>query len=159
MEQPIIRAITHDLSESKITVNNVPDQPGVSAKLFRALADENVNVDMIVQNVSAKGRTDISFTVPTEDLGRASSVLDGGVVADLGADGFDTDDSIGRVSVIGAGMKSNPGVAATMFETLAANDINIEMISTSAIRVSCVIASEQAETAVQHLHTAFGLDA
>ncbi len=159
MEQPIIRAITHDLSESKITVNNVPDQPGVSAKLFRALADENVNVDMIVQNVSAKGRTDISFTVPTEDLGRASSVLDGGVVADLGADGFDTDDSIGRVSVIGAGMKSNPGVAATMFETLAANDINIEMISTSAIRVSCVIASEQAEAAVQHLHTAFGLDA
>ena len=159
MEQPIIRAITHDLSESKITVNNVPDQPGVSAKLFRALADKNVNVDMIVQNVSAKGRTDISFTVPTEDLVRASSVLEGGVVADLGADGFGTDDSIGRVSIIGAGMKSNPGVAATMFETLAANDINIEMISTSAIRVSCVIASEQAEAAVQHLHTAFGLDA
>ncbi len=159
MEQPIIRAITHDLSESKVTVNNVPDQPGVSATLFRALADENVNVDMIVQNVSAQGRTDISFTVPTEDLARASAVLSGGVVDTLGADGFDTDDTIGRVSVIGAGMKSNPGVAATIFETLAANDINIEMISTSAIRVSCVIASEQAEAAVQHLHTAFGLDA
>jgi aspartate kinase len=158
MEQPIIRAITHDLSESKITVNNVPDRPGVSARLFRSLADENINVDMIVQNVSAKGRTDISFTVPSEDLARASAVLTGGVAAELGAEGFDTDDSIGRVSVIGAGMKSNPGVAATMFETLAANNINIEMISTSAIRVSCVIASDQAEAAVQHLHTAFGLD-
>ena len=158
MEQPIIRAITHDLSESKITVNNVPDRPGVSARLFRSLADENINVDMIVQNVSAKGRTDISFTVPSEDLARASAVLTGGVATELGAEGFDTDDSIGRVSVIGAGMKSNPGVAATMFETLAANGINIEMISTSAIRVSCVIASDQAEAAVQHLHTAFGLD-
>jgi aspartate kinase len=159
MEQPIIRAITHDLSESKITVSNVPDKPGISAKLFRALADANVNVDMIVQNVSAQGRTDISFTVPTEHLERASSVLAGGVTDELGAEGHTADQSIGRVSVIGAGMKSNPGVAATIFETLAMNGINIEMISTSAIRVSCVIASDEAEAAVAHLHTAFGLDA
>ncbi len=159
MEQPIIRAVTHDLSESKVTVSDVPDQPGISAKLFRALADAQINVDMIVQNVSDQGRTDISFTVPTEDLDRATSVLDGGVITELGAAGCHTDQTIGRVSVIGAGMKSNPGVAATMFETLADNGINIEMISTSAIRVSCVIAADQAEDAVAHLHTAFGLDA
>jgi aspartate kinase len=159
MEQPIIRAVTHDLSESKVTVAEVPDQPGISAQLFRALANANVNVDMIVQNVSDQGRTDISFTVPTDDLDRAVKVLEDGVIASLGAAGVSTDPTIGRVSVIGAGMKSNPGVAATMFETLADNGINIEMISTSAIRVSCVISAEQAEEAVQYLHTAFGLDA
>ena len=158
MEQPIIRAVTHDLSESKITVADVLDQPGVSAKLFRALADADINVDMIVQNVSDHGHTDISFTVPTEDLERAVVVLEGGVTAELGAKDVSTDDTIGRVSVIGAGMKSNPGVAATMFETLADNDINIEMISTSAIRVSCVVSADDAENAVQFLHTAFKLD-
>jgi aspartate kinase len=158
MEQPIIRAVTHDLSESKITVADVPDQPGVSAKLFRALANDNINVDMIVQNVSDQGRTDISFTVPTEDIDRAVGVLEAGVIEALGAKGVSTDDTIGRVSVIGAGMKSNPGVAATMFETLADNAINIQMISTSAIRVSCVVKSDDAENAVQLLHTAFGLD-
>ncbi len=159
MEQPIIRAVTHDLSESKVTVSDVPDEPGISAKLFRALADANVNVDMIVQNVSDQGRTDISFTVPSDDLDRATGILEGGVLSALRAGGVSTDGSIGRVSVIGAGMKSNPGVAATMFETLADHGINIEMISTSAIRVSCVIAADQAEDAVGHLHTAFGLDA
>ena len=159
MEQPIIRAVTHDVSESKVTVADVPDEPGVSATLFRALAKADVNVDMIVQNVSDHGRTDISFTVPTENLALASSILEGGIVEGLGAKAFSTDDSIGRVSVIGAGMKSNPGVAATMFETLAAADINIEMISTSAIRISCVINDSQVEQAVQALHTAFDLDA
>ncbi len=158
MEQPIIRAVTHDLSESKVTVSDVPDEPGISAKLFRALADAGVNVDMIVQNVSDQGRTDISFTVPSDDLGRATGILESGVLTTLRAGGVSTDDSIGRVSVIGAGMKSNPGVAATMFETLADHGINIEMISTSAIRVSCVIAADRAEDAVGHLHTAFGLD-
>ena len=158
MERPIIRAVTHDQSESKVTVTDVPDKPGVSATLFRSLADEGVNVDMIVQNVSAEGQTDISFTVPTEDLPRAVAVLDGGTLAALGGRDIATDETIGKVSVVGAGMKSNPGVAATMFETLATNGINIEMISTSAIRISCVIESERTEEAVQHLHTAFGLD-
>jgi aspartate kinase len=159
MEQPIIRAVTHDLSESKVTVSDVPDQPGVSAQLFRAMADAGVNVDMIVQNVSEHGRTDISFTVPTEDLQRARSIIEGGVLSALGARSVSTDDSIGRVSVIGAGMKSNPGVAATMFEVLAEHGINIEMISTSAIRVSCVIAADRAEDAVAYLHDAYGLGA
>jgi aspartate kinase len=158
MERPIIRAVTHDQSQSKITVTDVPDKPGVSAALFRAMAETGVNVDMIVQNVSAEGRTDISFTVPTEDLGRAQEVLAGGVLGQLGASNVISDDSIGKVSVVGAGMKSNPGVAAKMFETLADNGININMISTSAIRISCVVDGEQTEEAVQHLHTAFGLD-
>jgi len=158
MEQPIIRAVTHDLSEAKVTVSDVPDKPGVSAALFRALADENVNVDMIVQNVSDQGMTDISFTVPTEDVARAVSLLEAGLLADLGASAVATDESVGRVSVVGAGMKSNPGVAATMFETLADHGINIKMISTSAIRVSCVVSADRAEEAVVILHTAFGLD-
>ncbi len=159
MEQPIIRAITHDLSEAKVTVSDVPDRPGVSAALFRALANENVNVDMIVQNVSDQGMTDISFTVPTDDVARSVALLEGGLLAELGISEVSTDETIGRVSVIGAGMKSNPGVAATMFETLADNEINIEMISTSAIRVSCVVAADRAEDAVVLLHAAFGLDA
>lgn len=158
MEQPIIRAVTHDQSESKVTVSGVSDKPGVSASLFRALADAGVNVDMIVQNASDAGKTDISFTVPTEDLDRTRSVLDSGVVTDLGARDVVTDEAIGKVSLTGAGMKSNPGVAALMFETLADNGINIEMISTSAIRVSCVVDTERTEEAVQKLHTAFGLD-
>ncbi len=159
MEQPIIRAVTHDLSESKITVSEVEDRPGVSAKLFRYLADGGINVDMIVQNVSDQGCTDISFTVPTEDLEAATEIISGPNLADLGSKGVSTDQAIGRVSIVGAGMKSNPGVAATMFETLADNGINIEMISTSAIRVSCVVEASRAEDAVQALHTAFGLDA
>ncbi len=159
MEQPIIRAVTHDLSEAKVTVSDVPDRPGVSAALFRALANENVNVDMIVQNVSDQGMTDISFTVPTDDVARSVALLEGGLLAELGISEVSTDETIGRVSVIGAGMKSNPGVAATMFETLADNGINIEMISTSAIRVSCVVAADRAEEAVVLLHAAFGLDA
>ncbi len=159
MEQPIIRAVTHDLSESKVTVSDVPDRPGVSAGIFRALAEADINVDMIVQNVSDKGKTDISFTVPTEDLAKAESVLASDSATALGVTRVGTDDTIGRVSVIGAGMKSNPGVAATMFETLADNNINIEMISTSAIRVSCVIDADRCEEAVQLLHAVYGLDA
>lgn len=158
MEQPIIRAVTHDLSESKVTVVDLPDKPGVAATLFQSLAGHSVNVDMIVQNTSQEGRTDISFTVPTEDLEKAEKILAEGVMAELGARGVVTDRSIGRVSVVGAGMKSNPGVAAKMFQTLSDNGINIEMISTSAIRISCVVHTDRAEEAVQHLHTAFGLD-
>ena len=158
MERPIIRAVTHDQSESKLTVTDVPDKPGVSARLFRAMADANVNVDMIVQNASADGTTDISFTVPTEDLDRAQAMLSNSLLRDLGGNSVLSNESIGKVSVVGAGMKSNPGVAAKMFEVLADNGINIEMISTSAIRISCVVQSERTEEAVQHIHTAFGLD-
>lgn len=159
MEQPIIRAVTHDLSETKLTIGSVPDKPGVSGKLFRSLAEAGVNVDMIVQNVSEAGLTDISFTVPTEDVARTEHLLNDGVLDAIGGKLLPTPQSIGRVSVVGAGMKSNPGVAATMFETLADAGINIEMISTSAIRISCVIDAEHAAKAVQLLHSAYGLDA
>lgn len=158
MEQAVVNAVTHDTSEAKVTVSGVSDQPGVAAQMFTALADAGVNVDMIVQNVSDHGRTDISFTVPHADAERATELINSlsGHVGNAGC-GFDHD--IGRVSVIGAGMKSNPGVAAKMFQVLADNDINIEMISTSAIRISCVIQQSQVEEAVEVLHTAFGLDA
>ncbi len=158
MEDAIVSAVTADAAEAKITVAGVPDRPGVAATLFRRLADHDVNVDMIVQNVSEQGVTDISFTVPHEHLGTGEEIC-AAFAAEVGAAGVTTDPSIGRVSIVGAGMKSNPGVAATVFETLAANDVNIEMISTSAIRISCVIAEEHLERGVQLLHTAFGLDA
>jgi len=156
MEQAIVSAVTHDTSESKFTVAGVPDRPGIAARLFRALADRDVNVDMIVQNTSAHGATDISFTAPHEDVEVAVEVAEA-VAAELGAQEVRQDDGIARVSVVGAGMKSNPGVAATMFETLADADINIEMISTSAIRISCVVREPEVERAVLALHDAFSL--
>lgn len=157
MEHAIISGVTHDTSEAKITVEAVPDHPGIAAQVFRALADEGVNVDMIVQNVSTNGAADISFTLPIDDLDRALPVIDK-LVVDLGATGASHDRTIARVSLIGAGMKSNPGVAAKMFETLAENQINIEMISTSTIRTSCVVHENDVERAVQALHAAFELD-
>jgi aspartate kinase len=157
MEQAIISGVTHDASEAKVTIEQVPDRPGVAATWFRALADAGVNVDMIVQNVSTAGRTDISFTVPRSDLTRAESCMDK-IVVETEATGYRTDARIGRVSLVGAGMKTNPGVAAHMFEVLAAEGINIEMISTSTIRISCVVAEDNVEPAVRALHTAFGLD-
>jgi aspartate kinase len=162
MENAIVSAVVHDVSEAKVTITGVPDTPGVAARVFRALADQGVNVDMIVQNVSVHSEhghpvTDISFTVPKDDVGIATSVTDD-LRADIGAEAVVTDPLIGKVSLVGAGMKSNPGVAATVFETLAAAGINIEMISTSAIRISCVVHEDQVEEAVGHLHTAFGLD-
>ena len=157
MEQAIVSAVTHDVSEAKMTVYGVSDRPGVAAALFRSLAEAEVNVDMIVQNVSDSGCTDISFTTPKEDLDAATTVVEG-LLGELDADGTASDSDIARVSVVGAGMKTNPGVAATMFETLSSNDINIEMISTSAIRISCVIRAEHAERAVSVIHEAFSLD-
>lgn len=154
MEEAIVTGLVPDTSQSKVTVCGVPDEPGIAAAMFRTLADANVNVDMIVQNVAEDGRTDISFTVPTEQTADAS---------ELCAQSFDgdcdvrTDTEIGRVSVVGAGMRSNPGVAATMFETLAQHNINIEMISTSAIRISCVVRVENVDAATQALHDAFEL--
>ncbi len=154
MEQAIVSAVTHDVSEAKVTVSGVPDKPGIAARLFRELADRDVNVDMIVQNVSDHGVTDISFTVPKQDLDTGTEVCRA-LAAEIGATGVSSDRDIARVSIVGAGMKSNPGVAATMFETLADRGINIEMISTSAIRTSCVVREDQVEQAVQALHRAF----
>ncbi|MGB8198019.1 MAG: aspartate kinase [Acidimicrobiales bacterium] len=158
MEEAVVSAVTDDTSEAKITVGGVPDRPGVAAQLFRQLADRGINIDMIVQNTSAKGITDISFTVAKTDLVAASETCDT-VKDEIGATEVTSDDNIGRVSIIGAGMKSNPGVTALMFETLSEHGINIEMISTSSIRISCVIRAEKVADAVRHLHTAFGLDA
>jgi aspartate kinase len=156
MEQAIISGVTHDTSEAKITLAHVPDRPGVAAQVFRALADEVVNVDMIVQNVSTEGHTDISFTLPKEDLKRAQKVMEQ-VVDDVDATGFTFDEHIGRVSLVGAGMKTHPGVAAKMFEVLAQEHVNIEMISTSSIRISCVVQEGDVEKAVRALHGAFEL--
>jgi aspartate kinase len=158
MEQAVVSAVVHDTSEAKVTLAGVPDKPGIAARVFRALADADVNVDMIVQNVSDHGVTDISFTVPRTHLDKATSIT-GDLASEIGAIGVTTDGAIAKVSLVGAGMKSNPGVAATMFETLANAAVNIEMISTSAIRISCIVREADIERAVQELHTAFGLDA
>jgi aspartate kinase len=156
MEEAVVTAVTHDTSEAKVTVSGVPDRPGVAAQLFRALADRSINVDMIVQNTSAHGTTDISFTVPKIDL--ATSVETAQSHSDeLGASGVSSDRDVSRVSLIGAGMKSHPGIAATMFETLAHEKINIDMISTSTIRTSCIVRTDDIERAVRCLHAAFAL--
>jgi len=157
MEKAIISGITYDVGEAKITILGVPDKPGIAARVFNALADANINVDMILQNVSEKGFTDISFTVNKEDLKRAESVVDK-VVKELEAKGFSCDEGIAKISLIGAGMRTHPGVAADMFGTLAENSINIEMISTSAIKISCVIRSECVKEAVGALHKKFELE-
>ncbi len=157
MEEPIISGVVTDMSESKVTIVAVPDRPGISAALFEPLAKANVNVDMIVQNTSHDGTTDISFTMPKADMSTAESIVQR-VADEVGAKGVDHDADIAKVSLVGAGMKSSPGIAATMFRTLADNDVNIEMISTSTIRISVVIAAADLERAARALHTAFGLD-
>jgi aspartate kinase len=158
VEQPIISAVVSDASEAKLTVTGVPDRPGVAARLFRALADRMVNIDMIEQNISIHGTTDISFTVPHADLPGALDVCRT-LQAEIGATGVLSDDEIATVSLIGAGMKTHPGVSATMFETLASEGINIEMISTSAVRITCVVRRALVEQAVIVLHDAFKLEA
>jgi len=157
MEQAIISAVTHDTSEAKVTITGVPDRPGIAARLFRALADRSINVDMIVQNVSVGGHADISFTAPKADL-PVSLEVTRAVADELGAGDVTHDAAIARVSLIGAGMKTHPGVAATMFQTLAESGVNILMISTSSIRISCVVRSDAVEQAVAALHTRFELD-
>ena len=158
MEYAVVTAVTHDTSEAKITVAGVPDRPGVAANLFRAVATAGVNVDMIVQNTSANGTTDISFTVPKVDVQKAVATCES-LQGELGATAITSDDHMARVSLVGAGMKTHPGVTATMFEVLANLGINLEMISTSSIRISCVVREEVVEEAMRALHTAFGLDA
>jgi aspartate kinase len=157
VEQAIISAVVSDSSEAKLTVTGVPDRPGIAARLFRALADRSINVDMIEQNVSLAGTTDISFTVPHEDLSVAAEVS-GGLQKEIAAHEVLADPDIATVSIVGAGMKTHPGVSATMFEVLAHEGINIEMISTSSIRLTCVVRAELAEKAVIALHRAFKLE-
>ena len=157
MEEPIISGVVHDASESKVTIVGVPDKPGISAALFESLANSNINVDMIVQNTSKDGLTDISFTVPKADMKVAEDIVSR-VSSEIGASGVTHNSEIAKVSLVGAGMKTSPGVAAKMFRVLADNNINIHMISTSTIRVSVVIAAKDMESAVRSLHTAFGLD-
>jgi aspartate kinase len=157
MEDPIISGVVTDASEAKVTVLGVPDQPGVSAALFEPLAARNVVVDMIVQNTSTEGHTDISFTVPKADMAASEQIV-GQVAVEVGAKGVTHDANIAKVSIVGAGMKSSPGIAAKMFRTLADEGVNIEMISTSTIRISVVVAASDLELAARTLHTAFGLD-
>ncbi|MFA9444011.1 aspartate kinase [Egicoccus sp. AB-alg6-2] len=156
VEDAIISGVAHDTSEAKVTVHGVPDTPGVASRMFSALAQTNVNIDMIVQNVSLDGRTDISFTLPRGDQAMALSVLEP-LATEIGAAGVNVDDNIAKVSLVGAGMKTHPGVAAKMFGALSAAGVNIEMISTSTIRVSVVVSKDQVETAVLAVHDAFGL--
>jgi aspartate kinase len=151
LEYAIISGIAHDVSEAKATVLAVPDQPGVAARVFRPLADAGINIDMIIQNSSAEGHTDMSFTLPKDDLERATPILEA-ICASVGAAGYTCDPEIAKLSVIGAGMKSHPGVAADVFESLADAGINIEMISTSAIRISCVIRAADVERALNLVH-------
>ena len=157
MEEPIISGVVHDVGEAKITLLGVPDRPGVSALLFESLAHANVNVDMIVQNTSIDGSTDISFTLPLGDIATALPILKK-VGDEVCAKGVSQDENIVKLSLVGAGMKSSPGIAAKMFRVLADNNVNIEMISTSTIRISVVVERNMLETAIRALHTAFDLD-
>jgi aspartate kinase len=156
MEQAIISGIAHDTSEAKVTILGVPDRPGIAARVFRPLADEGVNVDIIVQNVSAAGRTDISFTCPKEDLSRMQSILEA-TSTEVGGEGVIADPDVAKLSLVGAGMKTHPGVAADMFDALADAGINIEIISTSSIRISCVVRASEVERAVKVIHDKFRL--
>ena len=160
VEQPIIAGIAHDRSEAKVTVVGVPDRPGNAAAIFQALADAQINIDMIVQNVSAAatGVTDISFTLPKSEGANATSALTR-VQKEVGFLSLQFDDSIGKISLIGAGMRSHPGVSATFFQALSDAGVNIEMISTSEIRISVIVRADDLENAVRALHTAFELDA
>ncbi len=157
LEKPIISGISYDASQAKVTILGVPDKPGIAAKVFSALAKDGINVDTIIQNVSAAGFTDISFTVERDGLNAARATVDK-LLPVLGAKGSLYDADMATVSLIGAGMKTHPGVAADMFSVLSKNKINIEMISTSPIKISCVIKKAQAEMAVKELHKHFKLD-
>lgn len=156
MEDALITGVTLNRNEAKVTVCEVPDKPGVAAKIFQELARGGVNVDMIVQNVSHTRKTDISFTVPSASVSKALKITKK-IGQEIGAGEIIEDTDIARVAVVGIGMKSHPGVAAKMFETLAEEKINIEMISTSDISISCIIKKKSAETAVKSLHAKFGL--
>lgn len=160
VEQPIISGVAADLNDAKVTVVGVPDRPGEAAAIFRALASAGVNIDMIVQNVSvaATGRTDVTFTCPQGSAGKATAALEA-VQSDVGFESLLVDEEVAKISLVGAGMRSHPGVSATFFAALADAGVNIEMISTSEIRISVVTRTAVAHDAVRAVHTAFGLDA
>ncbi len=157
MEKVVIRGVSLNQEEAKLTITLVPDKPGIAARIFKSIAGANINVDMIIQNVSAKGFTDVSFTVPRPELAKTSALL-GKIAKEIEAGEVNVEEKIAKVSIVGVGMKSHPGVAATMFETLAREKINIMMISTSEIKISCVVRSEDGERAARALHQAFELD-
>ena len=158
VEQPLITAVTHSTGEARVTLMGVPDRPGIAGRIFTTLAAANVNVDMIIQNepTSDGSQAELSFTVPRDDVLGARAALEP-LVGELGIGALSTDEEMGKVSIVGAGMKSHPGVAARVFETLGAEEINIEMISTSPIKISCVIDGEKVPHAVRALHQAFEL--
>jgi aspartate kinase len=156
MEDVVIRGVAVDKNQAKVTIAGVPDKPGVAAKVFKTIADANVNIDVIVQNVSAKGFTDISFTVAANEADKAAKVLQP-VVREIGAREATSTPDIAKLSVVGIGMRSHPGVAAKIFETLAANGINIDMISTSEIKISVIIKLADADKAARAIHDTFGI--
>jgi aspartate kinase len=156
MEAVLVSGITYDKNEAKISVMRVPDKPGIAAQLFSPLSEANITVDMIIQNVSHEGFTDLTFTVPRADFKKALKIVEE-TAARIGAAGVDSNESIAKVSIVGVGMRSHSGVASKMFSTLSAEGINIQMISTSEIKVSCVIDDKYTELAVRVLHEAFGL--
>lgn len=160
MEQPIIAGVAHDLGDAKITVVGVPDRPGMAAAIFQAVADSGINMDMIVQNVSVheSGATDVTFTCPRGDAAKAELALRR-IEKTVNFKDVDTDENIAKISLVGAGMRSHPGVSATFFKAIADAGVNVEMISTSEIRISVVTRADDATKAVTAIHSAFGLDA
>ncbi|MBM3706424.1 MAG: ACT domain-containing protein, partial [Actinobacteria bacterium] len=157
MERPVITGVTYDTNQVKITVFGLKDIPGIAAKLFGAFAAENINVDLIVQNISEKGVSTISFTIKNEDIPVAKTVLDG-LKEKIEFSSVDVNSDVAKVSIVGAGMQTHAGVASKMFEVLSGENINIEMISTSPIRISCVIRKDKVKAAVKALHAGFELD-
>ncbi|CAB5081471.1 Aspartokinase (EC [Olavius algarvensis associated proteobacterium Delta 3] len=157
MESLVVSAVTHDKDQARITLKKVPDQPGIAAKIFSPISEGGIVVDMIIQNTRSGGQTDLTFTVPKADFKRALEI-EKGVAVDIGAEDVFGDEDIAKVSVIGVGMRNHSGVASLMFNTLAKENINIIMISTSEIRISCIVEEKYTELAVRVLHNSFGLD-
>jgi aspartate kinase len=157
MEQVVVRGVAADKDQAKVIVSNIPDKPGSAAKVFRALADQSVNVDMIVQNAGRQGVANLTFTVPQADTRKAEKALEP-ILAELGGGDVAVHDKIAKLSVVGVGMKTHSGVAAILFEALAAAGVNIDMISTSEIKISVVVSLDRADEAVRVAHAAFGLD-
>ena len=157
MEQVVVSGVAYDKNQAKVTIKGVPDKPGIAAQIFKTIADANIIVDMIVQNTSTDGKsTDLSFTVAKTDAKKTLALTEG-ILKGLGAEGVDMRDDVAKISVVGVGMRTHSGVAATMFETLAQHGVNIMMISTSEIKVSCLIELKYMELAVRALHEVFGL--
>ena len=157
MEKVVIRGVSVDRKQAKVTISQVPDKPGTASRVFNEIAAANVNVDMIVQNVSAAGTTDISFTMPADEIAKIQKVL-GPVVQEIGAKGFTAQGGIAKLSVVGIGMRSHSGVAARMFELLASTGINIQMISTSEIKISVIVDEDRVDEGANLVHAGFGLD-